>query len=311
MIKYSIIVPIYNIEDYIEECILSVINQSFDNYELILVDDGTPDNSGKICDNYEKKYKKIKVIHKKNGGLSDARNAGIKVAKGEYILFLDGDDILFNNCLETIDSLIGKETIDLLSCDFCIYGEKEKKKEPCKKRINSLEDYIMIMQDIPWSAWRNVYRRDLFLKNNLEFEKGLIGAEDCEFFIRFFDVAKTIYYSSINIVNYRFNRDGSITNKMSYKAIVGELNVFSKYFYKYKELDKTTIFELFANKYLNTITTINSLNNLDDIDYVNNHINKNRIILKYSKGLKYTIIKVIWRIMGYRNGTKLIRLLKK
>lgn len=310
MIKYSIIVPIYNIEDYIEECILSVVNQSYNNFELILVDDGTPDNSGAICDAYEKKYKNIRVVHKKNGGLSDARNAGLKISKGEYILFLDGDDTLCSNCLEMIDSQIKNKKIDILSCDFCIYGKNAKDEEIFTKKINSLEDYVTLLKDIPWSAWRNVYRREIFVRNQLEYKKGLIGAEDCEFFIRFFEKTKEIYYSNINIVNYRLNRDGSITNKMSYKAIVGELDVFSNYFYKFYKLNKPVIYRLFANKYLNTITTIDSLENCEEINSVVEHINNNKEIFKYSQGFKYSLAKFFWKLLGYRNGTKLIRKIK-
>ena len=261
MIKYSIIVPIYNIEKYIEECILSVINQSYKNYELVLVDDGSLDNSGIICDNYAKKYKKIKVIHKKNGGLSDARNAGIEISTGEYVLFLDGDDTLYNNCLEEINSQLSDDSIDLLSCNFCVYGEKYNYDIKIEKKISFLNDYIDLLNDIPWSAWRNIYKREIFKKYSLEFEKGLIGAEDCEFFVRFFEKTKVKKYSNICIVNYRINREDSITNKMSYNAIIGELNVFSKYFYKFYELKNETIYSLFANKYLNTITTINYIKN--------------------------------------------------
>ena len=90
----SIIVPVYNVEKYIERCIKSILNQSFTNFELILVDDGSPDNCGKICDEYKKKDSRIKVIHKKNGGLSDARNAGLNIATGKYIGFVDSDDII-------------------------------------------------------------------------------------------------------------------------------------------------------------------------------------------------------------------------
>ena len=90
----SIIVPVYNVENYLKECIDSILRQEFRDYEIILVDDGSKDDSGKICDEYGKKYSFISVIHKKNGGLSDARNFGLKIAKGEYILFIDSDDYI-------------------------------------------------------------------------------------------------------------------------------------------------------------------------------------------------------------------------
>ena len=88
----SVIVPIYNVEDYLDRCVDSIINQTYSNLEIILVDDGSPDNCPKMCDDYAKKDSRIKVVHKENGGLSDARNAGMKVATGEYISFIDSDD---------------------------------------------------------------------------------------------------------------------------------------------------------------------------------------------------------------------------
>ena len=110
--KISVVVPIYNVEKYLPECIESVQNQSYMNLEIILVDDGSPDNSGKIADEYAKKDGRIKVIHKKNGGLSDARNAGIEVATGDYIMFLDSDDLLTADACKVLEEKIEKENAD-------------------------------------------------------------------------------------------------------------------------------------------------------------------------------------------------------
>ena len=103
----SIIIPIYNVEKYSDECITSVINQTYKNIEIILVDDGSPDNCGKICDNYALKDKRIKVIHEKNGGLSFARNTGLNIATGEYVYFLDSDDYLTDNAIELLCNHMG------------------------------------------------------------------------------------------------------------------------------------------------------------------------------------------------------------
>ena len=113
-IRFSIIIPIYKVEKFICECIDSVINQTLKNIEIILVDDGSPDNCPKICDEYAQKDKRITAIHKANGGLSSARNTGLKKAQGEYVLFLDSDDYYFrNDFLEILD----KKVLDKkLSC---------------------------------------------------------------------------------------------------------------------------------------------------------------------------------------------------
>ena len=110
--KISIIVPIYNIEEYLEKCISSIIKQTYTNLQIILVDDGSPDGSPLICDEYAKKDRRVKVIHKKNGGLVSARKAGLKIAQGEYICFVDGDDFVSNDMLETYERALGREKVD-------------------------------------------------------------------------------------------------------------------------------------------------------------------------------------------------------
>ena len=310
MKKFSIIVPIYKIEDYIEECIKSVLNQEYDDYELILVDDGSPDLSGSICDRYAEENKNIIVIHKKNGGLSDARNAGIDAATGKYIMFLDGDDVLSKNALININNVLGEEEIDLLVCGFNIYGEDEKR-STIQRRIGNINDFFLVSNDIPWSAWRNVYHSNMLKNNNIYFKKNLVGAEDCEFFIRVVNEAKDIVYTDMAIVNYRTNRDGSITNNISVNAIKGQLEIFSDYFYKYYKNKNKRIYEYFAQKYLNTISTIYNIKNKEEVIEVIESINKNKEIFKYTKGFKYFIAKSIWSIFGYYNGSKLLKVINR
>ena len=115
---FSVIVPIYNIEKYIRRCIDSVLLQSFTDFELILVDDGSPDRCGAICDEYAKKDERIKVIHKENGGLVSARQAGIKVASGDYIFHLDGDDAVLPDALESAYKIICDEWWGLIKALF-------------------------------------------------------------------------------------------------------------------------------------------------------------------------------------------------
>ena len=117
MIEISIIVPVFNVEKFLTRCLDSLINQnSYENYEIILIDDGSTDNSGKICDEYAEKFKKIKVIHKKNEGVSKARNLGINNAKGEYITFVDSDDFVENNMLINFHNIIKTKKDDLIFC---------------------------------------------------------------------------------------------------------------------------------------------------------------------------------------------------
>ena len=116
--KISVIIPVYNVESYLRFCLNSVIEQTYRNLEIILVDDGSPDNSGQICDEYEKKDNRVKVIHKENGGLSSARNAGLEIAKGEYISFVDSDDWIKPEFIEVLYNNLIKAEADISICKF-------------------------------------------------------------------------------------------------------------------------------------------------------------------------------------------------
>ena len=122
----SIIVPVYNVEKYIHECVDSIINQTYKNIEIILVDDGSPDNCGKICDEYAKKDNRIKVIHKPNGGLSDARNHGIDVANGEWLMFIDSDDWIEPNMAEKLLHSALNNKADLAISSVILFDEEKE-----------------------------------------------------------------------------------------------------------------------------------------------------------------------------------------
>ncbi len=115
--KISIIVPIYNVEQFLDKCVASIINQTYRNLEIILVDDGSPDNCGKLCDEWAKKDDRIKVIHKENGGLSDARNAGVEIASGDYIGFVDSDDYIESQMYEKLVNIVENGNVDIAFCD--------------------------------------------------------------------------------------------------------------------------------------------------------------------------------------------------
>ncbi len=183
----SIIVPIYNVEEYLCRCIDSILNQSYKNFELILVDDGSPDNCPKICDAYAKRDHRIIVIHKKNGGLSDARNYGIEIAKGKFLIFIDSDDFIHSKYVEKM-YLIQKETkSDLVICgyntvvsmddiDFKQEFSNQYKIVTPKQAINQ------IYSDIPYNgliivvAWNKLYKRELF--KNIRYPFGKISEDN-------------------------------------------------------------------------------------------------------------------------------------
>ena len=128
-IMISIIIPVYNVIDYIEEALDSVIHQTYQNLQIIVVDDGSTDGSGLVCDEYAKKDKRITVIHQENKGLSAARNAGLDIAKGEYIAFLDSDDAFHREMIEHLLGVAQNENADIITCDIASFWTQKKMKE--------------------------------------------------------------------------------------------------------------------------------------------------------------------------------------
>lgn len=186
----SVIVPIYGVEQYLERCIKSIQNQTYNNLEILLVDDGSPDNCGEICDKYAEKDSRIRVIHKQNGGLSDARNAGIEVASGEYYFLLDSDDWIHNQTIEIMMRMITDNNCDLAICGYQYAYEG---KEYADKKLNLtdvLGQYKQVnsyrAQEIYFTnpdkrleytvAWNKIYHKDLF--NNIRYPKGKVHEDE-------------------------------------------------------------------------------------------------------------------------------------
>lgn len=164
----SIIVPVYNVEKYIEMCLDSVINQTYKNIEILLIDDGSTDNSGNICDKWQKKDKRIKTFHKENGGLSSARNYGIDRAKGDYLTFIDSDDTLELDYVEYLYNLIKKHDTDLSICPYTVIINETKKYDFGKNYDEELLDTdeclkrMLCEEGFTVSACAKLYKKELF-----------------------------------------------------------------------------------------------------------------------------------------------------
>lgn len=217
----SIIVPIYKVEQYINKCIDSIINQTYQNLEIILVDDGSPDNCGNICDEYEKKDNRIKVIHKKNGGLSDARNAGIKIAKGEYIGFVDSDDFINTEMYKKLYDIIRKYDADIAVCELKRFYDEEKIGEQAKKNNTVLytqEEFLKKFfkigsQSIEYYAHTKLYKKSMI--ENEQYPVGLTS-EDVLGTYKAILKAKKIVKTTDELYYYRYNAQ-SITGSFSKK----------------------------------------------------------------------------------------------
>ena len=218
----SIIVPVYKVEPYLDKCIASIVNQTYRNLEIILVDDGSPDNCPAMCDAWAEKDNRIRVIHKLNGGLSDARNAGMSVATGELIAFVDSDDWINVRYVEYLHQAILKTGADISACDLReVYDETEMDEDPVtmpQVEVATPEDAI---EDILHNrrfravAWNKLYTRRLLTDEHFETNR---LHEDEFFSYRLYDKSERLAYIGVPLYYYR-QRSGSIMTTFSVRHI--------------------------------------------------------------------------------------------
>ena len=237
--KLSIIIPIFNVEDYLRKCIDSVLEQDYEDYEVILVDDGSPDRCPVICDSYAAEYDNIHVIHRENGGLSAARNSGIEMASGEYIMFVDSDDYIEPNVLGELLAQIEQEQLDVLRFDYQnvrivngVYEVFQPYKNPHQvdksKEIVDGETYLNTRVRYECYAWQWIIRKSIVYT----FTEG-IHFEDVDWLPRMMLNAKRVNSTQKVVYNY-FWREGSITltqgNKDKIKKNVeDQMRIIEKY----------------------------------------------------------------------------------
>lgn len=214
MDKISVIVPVYKVEAYLERCVNSLLNQTYRNLEIILVDDGSPDRCGEICDRLSKKDERIRVIHKKNGGLSDARNAGIACATGEFLAFIDSDDWYDRTMLETLHSLCEQYQADISECSYrSIWKDSIQEETSCSGAVFEFTPAQAIESNLDWKyckpvAWNKLYRKKIV--KDIRFPVGKLHED--EFTTHLFYLASSkIVYADIALVNYERRNVGSIT----------------------------------------------------------------------------------------------------
>lgn len=303
---FSIILPIYKVEEYLNECVDSILNQSFINYEIILVDDGSPDRCPEICDKYAKNDERIRVIHKKNGGLSSARNRGVEFAKGEYIIFVDSDDYwndtgALAEIARKIEELKSVDVLIFNNIDYsCMTGESAI----CKRvydapllESSSREDVLKYVFEnglFPGAVWVTVTRRKFLEKNNITFIEG-IKAEDIDWLLNVFLNAEK--FSAVNnaFYVYRKYRDGSITgtaDKQSVKDILYTLEIWiEKLSEKKYEAVKDKVLGFLCNHYMCAVLIYDNLLEAQK-EWCKEKLQKYQFIVNYSPS-------VLIRIFGH------------
>lgn len=311
----SVIIPIYNVENYLNKCIDSVINQTYQNLEIFLVDDGSNDNCGIICDQYKKIDNRIKVIHKKNGGVSSARNLGLENVHGEYVIFIDSDDYLENNMIEKLFIEINKHNSDVSACNYFIESNESKiiALDICPTIFDNIQykESLVNSKSICGYLWNKLYRRSILMNDNnyIIFDENVKILEDLLFNLRVAENVKKVSYICDPLYHY-IQRENSALNSNNILKMESSLSVYLKII---KELDKYNIEEV--NNYKLSYIIEGSLvkiysNKCHDIDIINNTIRKflkENVLLKTGK-FKIKIKAVV--LLFFPNLYKLFKKIK-
>jgi len=220
----SIIIPVYNVEKYLNRCIESIINQTYKNLEIILVDDGSTDNSGKICDEYALKDNRIKVIHKQNGGVSSARNKGLEVATGEYIGFVDSDDYIEKDMYELLLSTIIETKSQVVVCNWFKGTESnwiENKNFPTKEKLTKTE----ALESFYWCmfSWNKLFNRRVI--ENIRFLESCSCGEDTLFVFNIFIKLEQIYCINLPKYYYRINTNSILHSRIFKKSFLDYIKI--------------------------------------------------------------------------------------
>ena len=256
--KISIIVPVYKVEPYIHKCVDSILNQTFKDFELILVDDGSPDNCGKICDEYAKKDNRIKVIHKENGGQATARNAALDIAKGAYIGFVDSDDYIEPDMYELLYSMCIENNCDIANCSSTIYF---------KNRVQVNGGHNLMIHDTKEAMkvategllydeclWTKLIKKELF--NELRIPEG-IAYEDTAFTYKLIDRAKKVCCKGEAKYNY-IKREDSTMDRAIKNVKIDAVLVYEE-MYKFMEERYPELCDLVALKLANNSLSVMNL----------------------------------------------------
>jgi glycosyltransferase involved in cell wall biosynthesis len=257
--KFSIIIPVYNVELYLGDCLESVVKQTYSDYEVICVNDGSIDGSLKILEEFQKKYLQIKIISQPNKGLSGARNAGIHAAKGDYLFFLDSDDWIEPNTLEILAQKQNGEDL------ICFNGQRVLENGMIEKPDAGIDEgrlsgweyytkYALLPRKFHFvCAVLRLYRREYMLKNNLFFEEGIYHEDNL------FTPIACYYAKSVKVIPYCLYvyriREGSIMQTVSFQRIIDTISVANKlsdFFIPINDIDKSKLYKEIAGEYFGT-----------------------------------------------------------
>jgi glycosyltransferase involved in cell wall biosynthesis len=319
--KFSVILPIYNVEAYLRECIESILNQSYKDFELILVNDGSKDKSPDICNEYAKNDTRIKVIHQKNAGQSVARNNGLAIASGDYIIFIDSDDfIISKDFLKKIAEKTTNHT-DLIFFKFRNFSDKTKTLSNCRFSYkNASQEKTMsgkiqkLVDDDAFygMAWIKAIRRLLLIENNINFENGLLG-EDTEWNYHLLMYTKSIEFIDESFLAYR-QREGSTSHSLKLKNLTDLIYVISKWselILQIKDKDlKIALLGSLAKYYSNLLVVYMRVKEKEKKKH-KQQLKKYSWLLNYSRSKRPQLISKVYNFVGFETTIMMLKILDK
>lgn len=307
---FSIIIPVYNVERYLTECVDSILSQSFHSFELILVDDGSSDKSPAICDDYASGDDRVKVIHKPNGGQSSARNTGTEIAQGDYIIYIDSDDFIMDrNFLKKVRGVA--EEKDIVFYKHKKFNDATKKFSDCSYSFAGIDEnapYMdslkkMIMEDAFFGMpWNKCIRRKVIVDNHIRFEEGLTG-EDMDWIYYVILNSKSLATIDETFIAYR-QRENSITSSVKLKNLNDYVMIIEKWYKNsndgsYSDLEKDVIFASLAKYYSNLLIMYTRVKDNKKHDY-DRRIKDLSALLKYGLSKRPQLIAKMYRVVGFR-----------
>ena len=318
--KLSFILPIYKVEAYLPQCVDSILSQATPDCEIILVDDGSPDGCGAICDRYAREHDIVSVIHKPNGGLSDARNAGFDQATGAYVLFVDSDDYLEEGSVEKILNWIDSTDADvafLLSRKVYPDGTSEPMGEELireeilgKSRADVLR-FLVTRPKFPASAWGKIYRRAFLLEHGFHYPHDRRLSEDLMHSLDLFLTAEKFDYLDFPYYCYRQNRAGSICNTVNaryyFDTFLFVTESAERFAVNKKATDETAALALSFAAYEYAILVWQMLDLTgDDREKAYGMLKQYRWVLSYGKSAKTKLVNLVVTVLGLKGAAKLL-----
>ena len=318
--KVSFILPVYNVEKYLGECVESILQQTCRDFEMVLVDDGSTDNSPALCDAYAEKDSRVRVVHKQNGGLSDARNAGLAVAKGDFVIFVDSDDFWVgkDSLLQLMEVVNNHPECDFISFNCSYYYQNTK----TYKKWVAFDEKLAIPTDndtamrslvasgtMPMSACLKVISRKSLLDMGLVFQKGILS-EDIPWFIDLLEGSKKCMFVNHYVYAYRQNVSGSITHSGGersfmclFEILKSELDKIEKRSFSAEA--KLSLYSFLAYEYCILLSMLSSLTESKE---QRKELYAYKWLLRYTDNPKVRMTSKVYQFLGIRAAEFTLRM---